>query len=1797
MSYRSILLTVAICASIGSPSTAQPAAAPVGESTPIPCLETGGPAAAVTSLAFSPDGTTLYAAGYDKVVHVWRMDPNTKAYGLDQRATFRIPIGPGRDGVINVIAVSPDGSTLAVSGLGVYRGGSGFTQSGWIVPEATLTPEMRQDRALIYLFSTKTRALSLLRGHEEDVLALAFAPQRAGQPQLLVSVGRKPSDESGPSPGRICVWDVSKAASLTDKGELTDHGPRLYDWKVANLGAVPGEPPPALAVRLTPEGNYRVATAWGDGKLRLKEFGPGGVVATPESVDEPLNSDGKPAQYTQALAAVGSQFVTGGYVKGKGYIQEWQDASGQSPKPTKNLALKAPSGAVAVLPRAIDLISSGNGRGLDHAAIVLRTPSARGAGQDYRLALLDLNSLRIVDRSDADSFLGTWTRAPALATSADGRMLAVTGDQSRTIRVVAASDLFAKTPKSQVLHGTASGATAIAFARKGQPPELGVVLRNSAGPISAIQADDVVLDASKRGLSANAVGQGWKLTSPSDLGWSVSLRPTGNATSEFQWAGPRSRGRAELRLKPTQIATAYALVPPRAPLTEPLLAVATWDAKISEPALLLLNATSAKPIRQLIGHSQTITSLAATADGRLLASTAEDQTACVWTLTDLPDIVGKHGALTGVVLKQRDKDLVVIQVDAGSSADGVLAVDDVVQSISFHGTDRKERNVTSQLDLLLAVRNEKPGDTVQLRLRRAGEEKTVSLKLDQGVDERKPLATLFVTRNAAPEWIAWTPLGPYDTGGRATERFLGWHFNPAKLGEPVRFAGADAYRERMYKPGLLKSLLASANVTDAIRALERAAALPRATIFCSVEGAGPVQFGDGATDQVLVHEPRAKLQLRVQGPSVERREIDSLTWRLDGGAVYPISLDNVTGDSLAQTIDLGARGIHRVQINLRTRETEAQSVTRDIAFRYQPPAPRVRIENLKEGQSTVREARLQFKGEVSPGVAGQKVKVNLRNGLSETTLSDLKFDQTITLVPGENVLELKATNDGALPGYEDSETTSRTFVVVFQPKEAPTISLSAVAAAGQADVRIEPGRPTVVETKKVRIQGRVTAAEPLTAASVGEASVRGFRPNSIRDLAIDEEVTLKPGEQDFVFKAKSANSDEAVARLKIAFRPQLPILTLTDPDPDLTLVEGKDAREIQVRGRLTPPEGITTSDWQQFEVVFRVSNLGKPVLQEGDNLSITLPSDRLTPEHGFTKKLVIQPGDNRIDVIVRNPWRQNVAAQRHVTYKRPPRIAAAISASPPAERPFTTVSADVVSVTDLTRIECNGREYPVHDVARRVGDSDWKLTLAEIPLIVGPNPIQLVVSNRDGSCLQPGKVNVEYVQPKPKAPPQVDLINRPRGAVKNPQFTARFVVRSNGSRIRAIELRQESRVLMAAKSPNQENDGAGVYVAQGELGPMTLTEGANNLRLVAINDGGESETGFTISYMPIPEWIEIDRPVSPQPKASFALTGRVNWAEAVKAADVERKLKGLKVYVNSAYQEQEPTYRRVGENSMEFSVNVALNRAKDNVIEVQCPELRPEAGGRQRFTLDCTQPENEPRTLHLLVVAIRHTERDPTDKQLALRALSALQARGAGDRGLKSNVFQHVVMHPYVKDKPTQVLSGYVTCEHVRDALESIRRLAKPNDVAMIYWLGTEEVNEVGDLYLHTSESRPGRKLAHTSIALKEILNFPREVPGACALLLDTAASGSPPVENPPTVQLPSTRVAVMRYAWSTAGDTVPGLMLALEESSRQREATSFKDLASYAGQSLQKVRQVATWDDNLKEVPALADTVIIRRQ
>src|SRR6516225_5683922 len=93
-------LTVALLGALAWPAAAQDIApaVPPGDNDPVLRLEGRGPLSSVEAVAFGADGATLYEAGWDKVVRVWRRDARTDRFSLDPASTLRIPIGPGASG-------------------------------------------------------------------------------------------------------------------------------------------------------------------------------------------------------------------------------------------------------------------------------------------------------------------------------------------------------------------------------------------------------------------------------------------------------------------------------------------------------------------------------------------------------------------------------------------------------------------------------------------------------------------------------------------------------------------------------------------------------------------------------------------------------------------------------------------------------------------------------------------------------------------------------------------------------------------------------------------------------------------------------------------------------------------------------------------------------------------------------------------------------------------------------------------------------------------------------------------------------------------------------------------------------------------------------------------------------------------------------------------------------------------------------------------------------------------------------------------------------------------------------------------------------------------------------------------------------------------------------------------------------------------------------------------------------------------------------------------------------------------
>src|SRR5207245_7406243 len=140
---------------------------------------------------------------------------------------------------------------------------------------------------------------------------------------------------------------------------------------------------------------------------------------------------------------------------------------------------------------------------------------------------------------------------------------------------------------------------------------------------------------------------------------------------------------------------------------------------ISEARLRLYNAQSGEPVREFNGHAEPIHCLAASPDGKLLVSAAGDQSVCLWSVTDIQQILGQQGTLWGVFVQKDGNSLVIRRVDEGSSAFGKLEAGDRIEGLAVK-QGAKPRSLASPLEYYNGVWDMKPKSRVWLHIDRTG---------------------------------------------------------------------------------------------------------------------------------------------------------------------------------------------------------------------------------------------------------------------------------------------------------------------------------------------------------------------------------------------------------------------------------------------------------------------------------------------------------------------------------------------------------------------------------------------------------------------------------------------------------------------------------------------------------------------------------------------------------------------------------------------------------------------------------------------------------------------------------------------------------------------------------------------------------------------------------------------------------------------------------------------------------------------------------------------------------------------
>lgn len=232
-------------------------------------LDTGGHLAVIRALSADASGRHVASASEDKTVRVWDLA------GAAPPVVLRGYAGPGNDGMVNAVALSPDGRFAAVGG---YFG-----------------PHHAVDAAFgdVRIFDTRTReVVRVLEGHRYVVDSIAYSAERdelavTGQGGIVM----RWKDPFGAAPEALPPLDsqasrvlrVAYAAGGTRVlAATTDYGLRMWSLpEGAEIAPPEAEPLWDIVVSglaVSPDG-ARFAVSGSDGRVEIRASADGAVIA------------------------------------------------------------------------------------------------------------------------------------------------------------------------------------------------------------------------------------------------------------------------------------------------------------------------------------------------------------------------------------------------------------------------------------------------------------------------------------------------------------------------------------------------------------------------------------------------------------------------------------------------------------------------------------------------------------------------------------------------------------------------------------------------------------------------------------------------------------------------------------------------------------------------------------------------------------------------------------------------------------------------------------------------------------------------------------------------------------------------------------------------------------------------------------------------------------------------------------------------------------------------------------------------------------------------------------------------------------------------------------------------------------------------------------------------------------------------------------------------------------------------------------------------------------------------------
>ncbi len=1713
---------------------------PPGDMQPFLRVEPGGATSHVTALTFSADGKTLYVAGWDKVIRVWTL--NDKGRFVPARVhTYRVPIGSGLDGAINTMALSQDdGLWLAVAGTGVVRGGMGLRNVGYPRPRSDMAKEMLEDQGTITVFNTRDGSARQLRGHRGVVNGLAFAPPVKGRPALLLSVAWEPIPGMKPTSYRCSarLWDVVKSESTK---------------VLTGLPGVAGWPPPrpGLSVWYSGRTRVRAALSLSDGFFRVW------------NVDAERTSRQKEVDFLYTTTVVqfpnSNEMLTASYGENQAQLTRWWlDTGGK-------LAREAPKAPLKInyYPRALGLLSSRADGAADLAATVVRFSPKDRSVDDNRLQIVDLAAKGPATVLSEKILWRNSTIMPVLATSLRSPFMAVAGHPDHAVRVYSIRSLLEGGKVApQVLASLGMTFEYVSFVTKveGKDKKLGLLLNRAArrrpgqaAPTPSEDENDLVFAIRERTTTSRLAG--WKTAAPPANGWSARHAVESKPGVIAVYKGKRLE--KEIPLSFNHELSDYALLAPglyrKDPLLkDPLLALATHEN--DEPRLVLYNARTGAEIRHFKGHTDRVSALAFSDDGRLLVSASRDQTVCVWSLTTFDQVADKFGTLRGVSVRETDG---VLTVEHDSEK---LRAGDTILGL-FDDKGMLQR-MTSKIKFYESILKLKPGSTVRLRVSNGGKPRNVTLEVAQSPDMRNPLFTWFALKGLAGgelDWIGWHPLGPFDASSARAESHLGWHFNTGDPKKPTRFALAGVHRKEFYREGLLADL-----VRDGRLYPKPPPPLPDPRIDTLIrEGGRLLELKEPI---VVVRQPRVELLVTIGNRSLAT--LSELAYKVDGLPEQKLNLDRPDDEPFVLSLPKLERGKPRVvEIAAWTKEKVSRVVRQKFTVSYEPVAPQVAFGGKQNGNA--KNAAFRLVAKVLPSTAGEKVVFTIHHEFNGKTIDEetrerqiapgdtWNVDRTFKLKEGgKNVIVLTAVNKGALPGKPDRNTKPIALEIYLAKKAAPpAIVLMVPDPDGKVTKwkEVPPSETVYVSASEVFVSGKINADENLHAAEWQQvepetnpvAALSDFKPD--KSLTFKEKLKLKPGLQTYRFQAKSVNSPQSDRELKIFYRPPLPgvtNVTITGLTPGNVLYGEKETALVTITGRISVPK---------HEHPYS----GVVVVDDEEQGKLDVDERAGT----FKAQATIKPGSHNVRIKLSNKWNPDARYSEtiQIRYLRPPVFVDVEAKETPGTRILDFVArvrSPIPLLRESVQVKVNaGRRYSLKElpIITPAGADVYSIELKGVALDATrkDNLVQVWVSNEEAETRTPG--SSKHIDLASKFPARVRIVSPGEDLiVPVPKVRVRIEV-SSAIPLTEVTLVPEGRPGLSFKDVSRlrpEKDG--VYRLTSEL-EVPLARGPNFLSLEAVNAGGKVVSpALTVNYVPPPLAVYVDRLVDPskggmERKAKYEAAGKISFDDmdqgkvrlegrVVRADETTawEKYREVRVFVNG-FQQVPAKILELGDSKLErrFRADVLLNREKRNLVEVVLlrPDAVPESAeipseeARAEFEVHCFKPVERQR-LHLLLLS-----------------------PGAGEKEEVESEFKKAInpkLAAFSEIEPPEVLVGNdVRIGRIRGKLNLIKRSidvrhregseTPMNEVVMIYYQGREAVKEVGNFFRIPGVEKDAKG---SDIPCDQIVKMLAKTSAAHVFLLDverdpkdrgTDKLGQWSRHYPPAVQ---SHFVIMRHAW-----------------------------------------------------------------